>query len=826
MSEINPNPRDVESINAQRVFWVSVIYAFVAATSVGLAIFLITRFPIWQVYVMAAITVISLGFDVAAIILVRRGQLASAVKLLFWSGLVTTPLNVLIITNVTALLAPLVVVVGFVNVFYLSPRSWRKRYQFWPVVAAVLMFIVDYLDPSFRVNLGNASGPFGPIAVSFIVVSIIAIALMQAWRGSIRVKLTVPTAIAILIALGAYSFIIVQSTQNALTEQVGESFVSHSEDHGDQIANFFLENAGQLQVLALSDILRAAVEERNASYDGSVSEILDEIQYLDKDWIAAGDDDPLVVSVISEDPTINPSTDTLLDFLDTFSDHVEVFITDQYGATIAATGRLSDYYQADEEWWQAAWYGGEGSVYISDPEYDESADVTAMLAVVPITSHDTGEVIGVLRSTISANALADLVAEDSVGETGHVVLFDKLGEVVFDARAETVDSAGLAAELRWEVVSEGAHFDIAVDQQGSDILIGHAPVYGVLVDEGSESEMAILAAVNNLSWTALFRQDVDEALAIVNAQIRSMIVLTLVVIGLIIATLVGLAQLLVAPLLRLTDVAKEIADGDLSARALIETGDEIAALASTFNTMTTRLQETMGTLEQQVEDRTRALETSTEVSRRLSTILDRDRLVREVVEQLQSAFGYYHAHIYLFDDPRKSLVMVGGTGDAGRAMLAREHKIDPGKGLVGRAAQNNQVVLVPDVSKATGWLPNPLLPDTKAEVAVPIAIGDEVLGVLDVQHNLVDGLEERDANLIQAIANQVAIAVQNAQAYTRAQKRAERDARIVAINQRIQSAKTVDDVLKTAIRELGQVLGTRRSSAELKVDILSGDSQN
>jgi putative methionine-R-sulfoxide reductase with GAF domain/ABC-type uncharacterized transport system substrate-binding protein len=238
------------------------------------------------------------------------------------------------------------------------------------------------------------------------------------------------------------------------------------------------------------------------------------------------------------------------------------------------------------------------------------------------------------------------------------------------------------------------------------------------------------------------------------------------------------------------------------------------------------LQDIRASLEDEVARRTQALETSTEVSRRLSTILDTDQLIIEVVEQLRSAFGYYHAHIYLLDEGTQNLRMVGGTGEAGRTMLARGHQIERGRGLVSRAAQNNQIVLIPDVSQAEGWLPNPLLPDTKAEVAVPMAVGPNVIGVLDVQHNVVNGLTAEDAELIQSIANQVAVAVRNAQAYEQAQQEADQQAQVSSISQRIQSATTIDDVLQIALRELGQVLGTQQASVEIQVGSQANNQRN
>jgi GAF domain-containing protein len=158
-------------------------------------------------------------------------------------------------------------------------------------------------------------------------------------------------------------------------------------------------------------------------------------------------------------------------------------------------------------------------------------------------------------------------------------------------------------------------------------------------------------------------------------------------------------------------------------------------------------------------------------------------------------------------------------------MLVAGHKLPRGRGLVGRAAETGREVVVPDVSAEPAWLANPLLPDTKAEIATPILVGDRVLGVLDVQHNVKNGLQDGDSILLRSIAGQVAVALENARLYDRTRRQAEWEALANTVGQRIQRATTIEGVLQVAAQELGQAFNAPRTIVQIAGPAGSPDGQ-
>jgi methyl-accepting chemotaxis protein len=192
---------------------------------------------------------------------------------------------------------------------------------------------------------------------------------------------------------------------------------------------------------------------------------------------------------------------------------------------------------------------------------------------------------------------------------------------------------------------------------------------------------------------------------------------------------------------------------------------------------------------------TTQLRTAAEIAGQLGAILDPERLLQEVVTLIQGRFGLYHAHVYVLDEATRRLVVSAGSGEVGRILCERGHgvSLDVEKSLVARAARQRQTILVADTTLDSGFMPNPLLPQTRSEMAVPLVAGDKVLGVLDVQDDRPNRFTQTDADTFSTLAGQIAVSMQTAGLFEQTQAR-------LRVSQALAGAQGEDEVLDAMIQ--------------------------
>jgi GAF domain-containing protein len=197
------------------------------------------------------------------------------------------------------------------------------------------------------------------------------------------------------------------------------------------------------------------------------------------------------------------------------------------------------------------------------------------------------------------------------------------------------------------------------------------------------------------------------------------------------------------------------------------------------------LDEQRGRLEEQVTERTldlahrsAQLEAAAQVAREAARIRDVEQLLAETANLISERFGFYHTGLFLLDAAGEYAVLRAASSPGGRRMLAKGHKLRVGKeGLVGHAMGAKQARLALDVGEDAVFFDNPDLPRTRSEVALPLMVGDEVLGALDVQSIDRQAFSEEDVTVLQTMADQVAIAISNARLVRRVQQSLETERR-------------------------------------------------
>jgi GAF domain-containing protein len=173
---------------------------------------------------------------------------------------------------------------------------------------------------------------------------------------------------------------------------------------------------------------------------------------------------------------------------------------------------------------------------------------------------------------------------------------------------------------------------------------------------------------------------------------------------------------------------------------------------------------------QDLERRIRQIHTTAEITRVINALLEPQDLLQKVVDLLKERFDLYYAGVFLLDSTGEFAVLKAGTGDAGKRMIAEGHRLAVGgASMIGWTTANKQARIALDVGAEAVRFSNPHLPLTRSELALPMIVGDRILGALTVQSSLPEAFDQNDITILQGMADGLATALENARLYTQSQ---------------------------------------------------------
>jgi GAF domain-containing protein len=223
------------------------------------------------------------------------------------------------------------------------------------------------------------------------------------------------------------------------------------------------------------------------------------------------------------------------------------------------------------------------------------------------------------------------------------------------------------------------------------------------------------------------------------------------------------------------------------------------------------------------EARQRALQlqTAADISRDVSGSLIVDELLEKSVNLIRDQFNYYHAAIFLVDKAGEYASIREASGDIGAKMKATGHRLKVGSNsIVGYVTSKGESLIVNDTNQSPIHLPNPLLPETRAEAGIPIKVSDRIIGMLDIQSRRPFAFSEEAVKILQIVADQIAVAFVNSELFADAQERLSQHRLLHHVTTAAASSTTIEEALNSAVQGLQVTLGGDQ------ISILLADREN
>jgi GAF domain-containing protein/HAMP domain-containing protein len=451
--------------------------------------------------------------------------------------------------------------------------------------------------------------------------------------------------------------------------------------------------------------------------------------------------------------------------------------------------------------------------------YTDVREGTREVAVAQSIFDANGRRLGALVGTTDVRRLSAIMQGGTrSGLTDESYLVDDKYHLMTATRdpasGDTVSTDGVDGVLREGRSLQGVY----------ENYLGHE-VYGVYLP------------VSDLPGVVLVtEQGTAEVLAPVNEQTRGLLLASASAVVIAVIGAYVLTRRIVRPIDDLTAVAEKVTAGDLNQVAVIKRRDQIGTLADSFNTMTSRLRDLIDSLETRVEMRTAQVQASADVGRAVTSILDPDQLLRQVVQLVTERFGFYYAAAFTLDATGQWAVLREATGPGNAAWLLKQagHRLEiKGNSMVAACIRDRRARIALDTGAEAVRFANPLLPDTHSEVALPLIVGDQVLGALDVQSTQAGAFDETSTAVLQNMADQIAVALNNAAQYRQEQGRSQQTTSLLEATVELTTQGEVS-ALYTRIIELTETLLTADSAAlwrpisdnELELQAASGAMQH
>ena len=723
--------------NAPLVIWAYLVVSIVVGSYFA---FRTIQTPSWQLWTTTLLVFATTISSVIALILVRRRHLELGVWLTIAASYVAAIGIVISVSGVGALLLAGSVLLSFL----IAVQTLRSR-QAAMIVAGIVVGIATLFMDLF-LTTESISAPGFQSLIYYILPIMLAmfgyVILRQYRNYSLRTKLIVVAVSIVLVAVGIQAFISIRSISANLQSTENEALLRAAEQTAANIDEHINAELTFVRVAAqITDF---------GKFLGTDPSLRDE--RLQQETIST------LQSMIKRDPVYILSYSLLnkqgVDVLDTNSGAI--------GVSHANEDYFKQAIQTDLPHVSSVKFlpDGRAVLYFANSIHDENGESAGILLA-------TYDATILQKWIVQTNSLTDAQSFPILFDENHVRLaHGDAPELIFKSvmPLDTAKLTELQAASRMPNLPADQLSTNLPELENALVNADTAPNFTTkLVATGEETNASAVVRTETQPWQAAYFEPTSVYLAPVQEQTRNSLIFAVLVSFVIALVGVGTAQILSAPIVRLTAIAEQVAAGNLNAQAKVESTDEIGVLAKTFNSMTSQLRDSIGTLEERVAERTHSLELAVDVGRAVSQVRALDIMLKDAAELIRSRFDLYYVQVYLTDHSQTNLILQTGTGKVGAELIGRSHRLPLNTASInGRAATEKRSVIIADTAASAAFLPNPLLPDTRSEIAVPLLIGEKVVGVLDLQSQQANALNQDILSAFEALAGQLAIAIQNA----------------------------------------------------------------